>query len=69
VIQIQHGRTNQEYQRPCLTVSIQKLEIPKDVFNRKLLQQRDETTELSLKLKTAIDSGNKVIILSRKEPR
>ena len=35
-------------------------------FNKRLLQQRDETTELSLKLKTAIDSENKLKILSKK---
>merc|ERR1712238_201123 len=50
----------------CLKVNIKELETSKKVFNKQLLQQRDETTELSVKLKTEIDSGNKLKILSKK---
>merc|ERR1712161_139212 len=49
----------------CLKVNIKELETSKEVFNKQLLQQRDETTELSVKLKTEIDSGNKLKILSK----
>merc|ERR1712161_57815 len=49
----------------CLKVNIKELETSKEVFNKQLLQQRDETTELSVKLKTQIDSGNKLKILSK----
>merc|ERR1712161_147068 len=49
----------------CLKVNIKELETSKEVFNKQLLQQRDETTELSVKLKTEIDSGNKLRILSK----
>ena len=36
----------------CLKINIKELEISKEVFNKQLLQQKDETTELSVKLKT-----------------
>merc|ERR1712238_103736 len=49
----------------CLKVNIKELETSKENFNKQLLQQRDETTELSVKLKTEIDSGNKLKILSK----
>merc|ERR1712238_306200 len=49
----------------CLKVNIKELETSKENFNKQLLQQRDETTELSVKLKTEIDSGNKLRILSK----
>merc|ERR1711957_144287 len=49
----------------CLKVNIKELETSNEVFNKQLLQQRDETTELSVKLKTEIDSGNKLKILSK----
>ena len=50
----------------CLKINIKELEISKEVFNKQLLQQKDETTELSVKLKTDIDSSNKLKILSKK---
>merc|ERR1712160_44443 len=49
----------------CLKVNIKELETSNEVFNKQLLQQRDETTELSVKLKTELDSGNKLKILSK----
>merc|ERR1712238_581659 len=49
----------------CLKINIKELEISKEVFNKQLLQQKDETTELSVKLKTEIDSSNKLKILSK----
>merc|ERR1712238_605025 len=49
----------------CLKVNIKELETSKEVFNKQLLQRRDETTELSVKLKTEIDSGNKQKMLSK----
>merc|ERR1712160_193088 len=49
----------------CLKKDVKKLETSNEVFNKQLLQQRDETTELSVKLKTEIDSGNKLKILSK----
>merc|ERR1711957_631953 len=45
---------------------IKTLEISKEDFNKQLLEQRDETAELTVKLKTEIDSGNKLKILSKK---
>merc|ERR1712238_132014 len=50
----------------CLKINIKELEISKEVFNKQLLQQKDETTELSVKLKTDIDSSNKLKIFSKK---
>ena len=35
----------------------------KESFDKQLLQQKDETGELTLKLKAEIDSGNKLKIL------
>merc|ERR1711957_832052 len=49
----------------CLKVNIKELETSKEVFNKQLLQQRDETTELSVRLKMEIDSGNKLKVLSK----
>ena len=49
----------------CLKVNVEELETSKEVFKKQLLQQRDKTTELSVKLKTEIDSGNKLKILSK----
>jgi len=49
-----------------LKINIKELEISKEVFNKQLLQQKDETTELSVKLRTDIDSSNKLKILSKK---
>merc|ERR1712238_584156 len=54
-----------ERKTSCLKVNIKELETSKENFNKQLLQQRDETTELSVKLKTEIDSGNKLKILSK----
>merc|ERR1712238_557680 len=49
----------------CLKVNIKELETSNEFFNKQLLQQRDETTELSVKLKTEIDSSDKLKILSK----
>merc|ERR1712238_265790 len=46
----------------CLKEDIKELETSKEGFGKQLQQQRDETTELSLKLKTEIDSGKKLKI-------
>ena len=48
-----------------LKVNVKELETSKEVFNMQLLHQRGETTELSVKLKIEIDSGNKLKILSK----
>merc|ERR1711957_935343 len=53
----------------CLKEDIKTLEISKEDFNKQLLEQRDEIAELTVKLKTEIDSGNKLKILSKKESR
>merc|ERR1712161_142062 len=50
----------------CLKEDIKTLEISKEDFNKQLLEQRDETAELTVKLKTEIDSGNKLKMLSKK---
>merc|ERR1712238_315969 len=50
----------------CLKEDIKELETSKEGFGKQLQQQRDETTELSLKLKTEIDSGKKLKIVSKK---
>merc|ERR1712161_55245 len=49
----------------CLKEDIKTLEISKEDFNKQLLEQRDETAELTVKLKTEIDSGNKLKVLSK----
>merc|ERR1712161_153922 len=49
----------------CLKVNIKELKTSNEFFNKQLLQQRDETTELSVKLKTEIDSSDKLKILSK----
>ena len=48
-----------------MKVNIKEIETSKEVFNNQLLQQRDDTTELSVKFKTEIDSGNGLKILSK----
>merc|ERR1712238_71069 len=48
-----------------LKEDIKELETSKEDFNKQLLEQRDETAELTVKLKTEIDSGNKLKILSK----
>ena len=50
----------------CLKVNVEELETSKEVFKKQLLQQRDKTTELSVKLKTEINSSNKLKILLKK---
>merc|ERR1712161_165595 len=50
----------------CLKEDIKELETSKEGFGKQLQQQRDETTESSLKLKTEIDSGKKLKIVSKK---
>merc|ERR1712238_621465 len=50
----------------CLKENIKELETSKEGFGKQLQQQRDEATELSLKLKTEIDSGKKLKIVSKK---
>ena len=44
----------------CLKEDIKELETSKEDFDKQLLEQRDETGELTVKLKTEIDSGNKL---------
>ena len=44
----------------CLKVNIKELETSKEVFNNQILQQRDETTELYVKLKKESDAGNEI---------
>ena len=48
-----------------MNVNITELEISKEVVNTQLLQKSDERTTLSTKLKTEIDSGNSLNILSK----
>ena len=44
----------------CLKEDIKELETSKEVFDKQLLEQRDEIGELTVKLKAEIDSGNKL---------
>ena len=48
-----------------LTEDIKGLETSKEGFGKQVLLQRHETTELSIKLKMEIDSGNELKILSK----
>merc|ERR1712161_85201 len=48
-----------------LKEDINELETSKEVFDKHLLHQRDETGELTLKLRAEIESGNKLKILSK----
>merc|ERR1712238_181725 len=48
----------------CLKEDIKEFETSKEVLVKQLIQQRDETSELTLKLNTVIESGNKLKILS-----
>merc|ERR1712238_477042 len=52
--------------RSCLKEDIKEFETSKEVLVKQLIQQRDETSELTLKLKTEIDSGKKLKIVSKK---
>jgi len=47
----------------CLKEDIKALEKSKEVFDKHLLHQRDEASELTLKLRAKIESGNKLNIL------
>merc|ERR1712238_50247 len=49
----------------CLKEDIKEFETSKEVLVKQLIQQRDETSELTLKLNTVIESGNKLKILSK----
>merc|ERR1712238_165987 len=49
----------------CLKENIKELETSKEGFGKQSQQQRVETAELSVRLKTMIDSGNKLKILSK----
>ena len=49
----------------CLKVNNKETEISNEVVNKQILQQRDESTELYVKLKKENDTGNKVQILSK----
>ena len=49
----------------CLKEDIKTIETSKENSNKQLLEQRDDTSELSVKLKTEIDSGNKIKRLSK----
>ena len=48
-----------------LEKDIKTIETSKEDSNKQLLEQRDETSQLSVKLKTEIDSGNKIKRLSK----
>ena len=54
-----------EKKRSCVKINIKELETSKKVFNNQILQQRDETTELDVKLKKDSDAGNKLQILTK----
>ena len=41
------------------------METSKEVVNKQILQERDESTELYVKLKKESDAGNKLQILSK----
>ena len=45
---------------------ITTIETSKEDFNKQVLEKRNETSELSVRLKTEIESGNKMKILSKK---
>merc|ERR1711865_633676 len=49
----------------CLKEDINELETSKEDFDKQLLHQRDETSELTLKLNTVIESGNNLKISSK----
>ena len=49
----------------CLKVNSKELETSKESFINQILQQRDETTKLYVKLKKENDAGNKLQILSK----
>ena len=49
----------------CLKEDIKTLEISNEDFNKQLLEQRDETSDFSVKLKTEINSDNKLKRLSK----
>ena len=49
----------------CLKVNNKETEISNEVINKQILQQRDESTELNVKLKKESDTGNKGQILSK----
>merc|ERR1712160_163975 len=49
----------------CLKEDIKGLETSKEGFGKQVLLQRNETTELTVKLKIEIDSSNKLKILSK----
>ena len=44
----------------CLNVTIKEINTSKEVFNKKLLHQRDRTNELFVTLKTKNDLGNQL---------
>jgi len=54
-----------EIKLSCLKVNIKELETSKEVFNKQITQTCDENTELSETLKTKINSGNKLQIVSK----
>ena len=49
----------------CLKEDIKALEKSKEVFDKHLLHQRDETGEITLKLRAEIESANELKILSK----
>ena len=49
----------------CLKVNLKELETSNEVFNKQLLQQRDETTDLIVKLNTETELGMKQKMLSK----
>ena len=49
----------------CLKEDFKVIETSKEDSNKKILEQRDDTFELTVKLKTENDSGNKIKGLSK----
>merc|ERR1712238_299495 len=49
----------------CLKVNIKELKTSNEFFNKQLLQQRDETTDLIVKLNTETELGMKQTMLSK----
>ena len=49
----------------CLKEDIKTIETSKENSNKQLLEQRDETAELTVTMKTEIESGNKLKTLPK----
>ena len=51
----------------CVNKEITTIETSKENFNKKILEKRNEISELIVRLKTEIESGNKIKVLSKKK--